>query len=102
MKTLILIDGDRAFASSDNKKIINRWKRCAENSNTPYLVIEDKVDEFGQEQYSIEIPHGLARKSVLLLIPNIPEAITEGERLAALVKIHDAMQILDKKANNKD
>lgn len=93
MATVILVEENRAYARSDDKKIIRRWKRSAEKSRIPYLVLEDTTDDYGRNVYSIEIPHGIGRKAAFLLIPQLPATITEGERLAALERLSIEEQI---------
>jgi len=93
MATVILVERDRAFAHTDDLKMIRRWKRCAERSRMPFLVLEDKVNDYGQNVYTIELPHGIARKSAAMLIPQLPASITEIDRLAVLERISEAEQI---------
>ncbi len=91
-RTIILVEDNRCFASSSDKKVIRRWKRCLESSKTPFLVLEDYQDEQGQETFSVEIPHGLGRKTSTLLIPSLPEKLPEEERLAILSRIRKAAE----------
>lgn len=73
MATLILIDHGKAYASSDDKKMIRNWKRCADISKVPITVLVDNVDENGQGTYTIAVPLFYAKRTVALLIPKIPE-----------------------------
>ncbi len=91
-RTIILVEDNRCFASSSDKKIIGRWKRCLQSSRTPFFVLEDYQDENGHETYSVEIPHGLGRRTTTLLIPSVPEKLPEEERLAILSLIRKAAE----------
>lgn len=101
-KTVILVTGGRCFARTTEKKIIQRWKRCLENSKTPFLVLEDYQDEYGQETFSVEIPHGLGRRTTTLLIPSVPEKLPEEERLAILGRIRNAAEEIPYDREGKD
>ena len=101
-RTIILVDDNRCFASSSDKKVIRRWKRCLESSKTPFYVLEDYQDEYGQETFSVEIPHGLGRRTTTLLIPSVPEKLPEEERLAILGRIRNAAEEIPYDREEKD
>ena len=96
MATLILLENGKAYASSDEKKVIRCWKHNARNSKTPVTVLEDYVDENGLEKYSIIVPHYFARKSAVMLIPKYPVRITEEECEIAKAKIREAEKCFDR------
>ena len=69
-ETVILVTGGRCFARTTEEKIIQRWKRCIEKSSIPLHVIEDSIDSSGNPVFSIQLPIGLGRRSISLLIPS--------------------------------
>lgn len=89
-RTVILVQGELAYAITDNESVIRTWKRNLPFSGDVRVIQEPEKD--GDERMIISVPRHWAMKSASFLIPRPRPQVSEEEAEQILTEL-DAVQI---------